>query len=263
MGLRCGHCKQLAPHWSKAAASLKGVVRVGAFNCEDNKDVCTVQGVKGYPTIKAFVPGGSTRQFNGDRSAKAIADWALSLVSSRVLQIRDEQSLQKFLAQCGGGKGKDHAAWGLCVILLSNKAETPALYKALSMAYAGKVAFGEVQSAGKAGSGPARLAAQLGLSLPEEAGRLPLLLSVCNGDITTIERFSGQLKSDALLRHLEEYTGGKKCARTVRLDASTDLSSWTASRLKELVKEKGLDCRGCAEKDDFVRRLRDYVTKGG
>ena len=27
---RCGHCKQLAPHWGRVANSLKGVVRVGS-----------------------------------------------------------------------------------------------------------------------------------------------------------------------------------------------------------------------------------------
>ena len=31
---RCGHCKQLAPHWGRVANSLKGVVRVGAVNCD-------------------------------------------------------------------------------------------------------------------------------------------------------------------------------------------------------------------------------------
>jgi thiol-disulfide isomerase/thioredoxin len=36
----CGHCQQLAPKWKKVAASLKGVVKVAAVNCEDHKGIC-------------------------------------------------------------------------------------------------------------------------------------------------------------------------------------------------------------------------------
>lgn len=37
----CGHCKNLAPHWEQAAAKLKGLVRVGAIDCdkEENKQM--------------------------------------------------------------------------------------------------------------------------------------------------------------------------------------------------------------------------------
>jgi thioredoxin-like negative regulator of GroEL len=37
----CGHCQQLAPKWKKVAASLKGVVKVAAVNCDEHKSVCS------------------------------------------------------------------------------------------------------------------------------------------------------------------------------------------------------------------------------
>lgn len=49
----------------------------------------------------------------------------------------------------------------------------------------------------------------------------------------------------------------------MRLDASTDFARFSAGQLKQLVRDKGLDCRGCTEKDDFVARLKQFVSGGG
>eukprot|EP00198_Chlamydomonas_reinhardtii_P007615 XP_001696952.1 DnaJ-like protein [Chlamydomonas reinhardtii] len=272
----CGHCKQLAPKWSAVAKSLKGVVKVGAINCEDAKELCGAHGVRGYPTIQAFVPGSGAKPYSGDRSAKAISDWALDLVPSRVSQITTDLSLRQLLARCSGGsssgssgsssKGKDRASWSACVMLVSAKSETPHLLRALSVAYAGKVAFGELRvgsgkGAGGALSAPmAHVASQLGVDVEAEraAGKLPLLITICNGDLALVDRWV-----DSLARHLDTYAAGKKCAKQVRLDAGTDLGKFSAGQLKQLVKDKGLDCRGCTEKDDFVRRLKDFIASGG
>ncbi|KAG2453652.1 hypothetical protein HYH02_001865 [Chlamydomonas schloesseri] len=273
----CGHCKQLAPKWSAVAKSLKGVVKVGAVNCEEAKELCSAHGVRGYPTIQAFVPGSPSKPYNGDRSAKAISDWALDLVPSRVAQVTADPSLRQLLARCSGGggsssggKGKDRAGWNACVMLISAKSETPHLLRALSVAYAGKVAFGEMRvgggSKGAAGGGlsapMAHVAAQLGVDVDVEraAGKLPLLLTICNGDLAVVDRFVGSLKSESLARHLDSYAAGKKCAKQVRLDAATDLAKFSAGQLKQLVKDKGLDCKGCTEKDDFVRRLKEFIA---
>jgi thiol-disulfide isomerase/thioredoxin len=37
----CGHCQQLSPKWKKVAASLKGVVKVAAVNCDEHKSICS------------------------------------------------------------------------------------------------------------------------------------------------------------------------------------------------------------------------------
>ena len=34
----CGHCKQLAPSWEKAAKTLKGVVKVGAVDMTTDQE---------------------------------------------------------------------------------------------------------------------------------------------------------------------------------------------------------------------------------
>ena len=40
----CGHCQQLKPTWERLAVDLKGFVKVGAVNCEKEKQICATEG---------------------------------------------------------------------------------------------------------------------------------------------------------------------------------------------------------------------------
>ncbi|KAG8921314.1 hypothetical protein FRC02_000319 [Tulasnella sp. 418] len=50
----CGHCQRLTPEYSKAAKSLDPIIPLYAVDCDanENKRLCSEQGVKGFPTIK-------------------------------------------------------------------------------------------------------------------------------------------------------------------------------------------------------------------
>lgn len=63
----------------------------------------------------------------------------------------------------------------------------------------------------------------------------------------------------AARRFITDFSSGKKCTSQVKLSADTDWSRFTARQLKDIIKEKGIDCKGCAERSDFERRLREYV----
>lgn len=78
-----GHCKNLAPEYKKAAKALKGVVNVGAVDCDDHKDIAGKFGVKGFPTIKIFTGKDST-PYNGERTAKALAEAGLAQAKKKV-----------------------------------------------------------------------------------------------------------------------------------------------------------------------------------
>ena len=75
----CGHCKNLAPEWAKAAKALKGIVKVGAVDMDAHPSVGSPYQIQGFPTIKVF---GSNKQkpsdYQGGRTAQAIVDEALS-----------------------------------------------------------------------------------------------------------------------------------------------------------------------------------------
>ena len=51
----CGHCKNLAPEYKKAAKALSGIVGVGAVDCDVHKSICGQYGVRGFPTIKVNI----------------------------------------------------------------------------------------------------------------------------------------------------------------------------------------------------------------
>jgi protein disulfide-isomerase A6 len=67
----CGHCQQLKPEYIRMAAKLKGIVNVGAVDCDNkqNSMIASEYGIKGFPTIKVITPDGKVHDYNGARSS--------------------------------------------------------------------------------------------------------------------------------------------------------------------------------------------------
>lgn len=84
----CGHCKNLAPHWQKAATELKGKVKLGALDATVHQAKAGKYGIQGYPTIKFFPPGrkdsSSVEDYTGGRTASDIVSWALDKLAENV-----------------------------------------------------------------------------------------------------------------------------------------------------------------------------------
>eukprot|EP00961_Rhodomonas_salina_P094906 1276737-Rhodomonas_salina.1 len=62
-----GHCKQLAPHYAKAATKLKKLepeAALAKIDCDAEKDIGEKFGVKGFPTLKWFV-NGDAQEYGG------------------------------------------------------------------------------------------------------------------------------------------------------------------------------------------------------
>ncbi|KAK4492825.1 hypothetical protein RD792_000150 [Penstemon davidsonii] len=78
----CGHCKALTPIWEKAASVLKGVVTVAALDAEAHQSLAQEYGIRGFPTIKVFVPGKPPVDYQGAREAKPIAEFSLKQVKA-------------------------------------------------------------------------------------------------------------------------------------------------------------------------------------
>jgi protein disulfide-isomerase A1 len=90
----CGHCKSLAPEYEQAATTLKDKgVPIAKVDCVDQADLCTAQGVTGYPTLKVFKSGESST-YGGPRKADGIIAYmlkqALPAVSDVTIANHDE-----------------------------------------------------------------------------------------------------------------------------------------------------------------------------
>ncbi|XP_047490623.1 protein disulfide-isomerase A6 homolog [Penaeus chinensis] len=93
----CGHCKNLAPHWQKAATELKGKIKMGALDATVHTVMASRYGVQGYPTIKYFHKG-DVGDYDGGRTASDIVAWAddkaaANLPPPEIVQITDNAIL--------------------------------------------------------------------------------------------------------------------------------------------------------------------------
>eukprot|EP00798_Chlamydomonas_sp_ICE-L_P030395 gene30395-35402_t len=235
---RYGHCQTLAPKFKQVAKSLtfapkfkqvakslSGTAQVGAINCDEQKRLCEKHKVSSYPTIKVQLPDSGFVNYKGDRSAKALQEWVLKQIPSKVVQVNSAASLTTFLGSCtgGGARGKG-AKWSVCM-------------------YADKVVLGEVRvpaSGGAPSAGVKSVLQQLGVEYTA-ATKLPVLLSVCNGDLKLSEIYKGEMKGQPLRRHIA--------------------SCLSSDALKAILKDKGIPCVGAAEKSDFVGCVKSYISQ--
>ncbi|KAL3849020.1 hypothetical protein ACJIZ3_010902 [Penstemon smallii] len=102
----CGHCKALTPIWEKAASVLKGVVTVAALDAEAHQSLAQEYGIKGFPTIKVFVPGKPPVDYEGAREAKPIAEFALKQVKALLKDRLNGKSAGGSSQKSGGSSQK-------------------------------------------------------------------------------------------------------------------------------------------------------------
>jgi len=88
----CGHCKSLAPEWSKAAVVLKdSPVKLAKVDCTVATATAKRFEIKGFPTIKYFA-NGNPSEYQGGRTEKDIVAWVnkKSGPATKVISTDDE-----------------------------------------------------------------------------------------------------------------------------------------------------------------------------
>ncbi|KAK8951956.1 Protein disulfide isomerase-like 2-3 [Platanthera zijinensis] len=88
----CGHCQALTPIWEKVATVLKGVATVAALDADAHKSLAQEYEIKGFPTIKVYVPGKPPVDYQGARDVKHIAEFVLKQVKALLKERLDGKS---------------------------------------------------------------------------------------------------------------------------------------------------------------------------
>ncbi|KAH3752172.1 dnaJ homolog subfamily C member 10-like [Dreissena polymorpha] len=106
----CSHCHTLAPTWREVARELEGVIRIGAVNCEDEWQLCRMQGIRSYPSLMMYP---IKEKFHGDKTRKELVKYALQHTKVRVFELwsgnfegtvnQNENGLPWLISYCGEG----------------------------------------------------------------------------------------------------------------------------------------------------------------
>ncbi|KAL5559636.1 hypothetical protein UlMin_035847 [Ulmus minor] len=100
----CGHCKNLAPEYEKAASILSSnnppviLAKVDA-NEESNKGIASEFEVRGFPTIKILRNGGKTQQeYKGPRDAEGIVEYLKKQSGPASVEIKTAEDASSLVA---------------------------------------------------------------------------------------------------------------------------------------------------------------------
>lgn len=191
----CGHCKNLAPAWETAATNLKGIAKVGAINCDEERELAGLYKIQGFPTIKLFpsertvkkgVPDKTPVDYNGARSAPAIVTFA-------------HNSLPNFVSSSSASDFLEKPSDLNKVLLFSSKNAVSPLFKGLAIEFKDRLLFAQASSSDPAVS-------DFGVT------EFPALFVInTNGEKT---KFPGKIKSEEIIKFLTPFAPASSKAKS-------------------------------------------------
>ncbi len=93
----CGHCKKFHPEFEKVAKATKGLFKIGAVNCEDQKDLAKKHKIDGYPTVLFFGDDKKkTEEYEGNRQAEKVIEFlfekAKKITDKKLKKINEQKT---------------------------------------------------------------------------------------------------------------------------------------------------------------------------
>ncbi|TFY68678.1 hypothetical protein EVJ58_g843 [Rhodofomes roseus] len=85
----------LAPHYEEAAGALKEIVKLAKVDCVDQADLCSANGIQGYPTLRVYRQGDYS-DYTGPRKADGIVAYMAKQSLPAVSDVTSE-NYQEFI----------------------------------------------------------------------------------------------------------------------------------------------------------------------
>jgi protein disulfide-isomerase A6 len=271
----CGHCQQFKASFVKLAAKLAPQgVKVGAVNCQNERQLCGDHGIDSFPAFHLVV-GGETVIFEEPHAtAKALYDWVGTATDAQVRgSTGNGAGAVGNVRQLAQADDLVKRAGVSALLLFTDKFETPMTLRALAYRHrapgsrdkgtAAALLFGDVRG------GNTALQQAFGV---EDS---PTFLMVCAGHNRRVsERFTGDAKDFAALdAWVETFKKPTKCAalRKVTKDADVKdskaamasihgkdydgLAKMRVGALRKAAEALRIDATGFTEKEDYVKAI--------
>ena len=247
-------------------------IKTGSVNCDVEKDLCSKNQIKKFPTFK-LVHGKGSIEFDPSTTeekiltSKGLFQFIEEKTPGKVLNIRHKQQADELIASLVSKKYASNVA----LILFTQKFETSLFLKSLSHMFDDKIAVGEVRGSND------KLSIEFGVR------QYPTLLAVCGGnglgisetyrgnlkDISSIEKFAEKFKTGGpsyceKLRKAEKAKDEKRRAKasSVKKNGLTEqqLKGMKITELKELAEDlRVAQYKGLLEKSDYITAILKHL----
>jgi len=98
----CGPCKSLKPVLEKLAAEYGGKFLLAKINSDDNQELAARYGVRGIPSVKAFVNGAPVDEFSGALPEGEVRAFLDRLIPSPVDELRQQAQAARMAGDISG-----------------------------------------------------------------------------------------------------------------------------------------------------------------
>jgi len=179
--------KQYKDLWRELAEKLYGIVKVAAVNCIEEKEEAFCEDFTVYEVPKVLIVPANYRAdpitYNGPMNFISLSSFAFNQMESFVLLVNDE-NYDSFV--------KEHFDKTV-VLCFTQKKSTPALLKALSKDFKGKLVFGEIRETNK------KLIQKFRIT------QFPTIMVLTDPEIFEGVRYDNEMKKDQIVKFLREY----------------------------------------------------------
>ena len=98
----CGPCKSLKPILEKLAAEYGGKFLLAKINSDDNQELAARYGVRGIPSVKAFVNGEPVDEFSGALPESEVRTFLDRLIPSPADELRQQAAAARMSSDISG-----------------------------------------------------------------------------------------------------------------------------------------------------------------